>query len=296
MLIQDFLNTHAANIWGPNVDQTEKHLTESVSKINVFLSFDNNNTKHLSDIRARDIMDFGHWYRRTTGRSESTLNHYKAAISKLFSYAEEYGEIEADQVPRIKFNKIKQPAPHFYSPEEISKIQDYLVGCKKSWLLHMFNIGICTGMRKSEIWGVTRDNIKWIDGEMFIHLEHTKNGYERDVPVSLEVKLAFDAVDWSFPKTRSGKFPEGPHRRAWNEIRRVICKGKKMANFHAARHTAASTLSNEMSTNLGLVAELLGHRDMSTTKKYVHAKPETMAGLVARLSSISVKQVNLDLE
>lgn len=292
MLIQDFLNTHAANIWGPNVDQSEKHLTESVAKINLFLSFDGNHLKHLSDIRACDIMDFGHWYRRETGSKESTLNHYKAAISKLYAYAEEYGAVEASQVPKIKFNRVKQPAPHYYSPKEISDIQDYLAGHRHTWLLHMFNIGIWTGMRKSEIWGVTRDSIKWIDGEMFIHLEHTKNGYERDVPVSLAVKLAFDAVDWSFPKTRSGKFPEGAFRIAWNEIRRVYCGGKKMATFHATRHTAASVLTNEMQISLGLVSELLGHRDMATTKKYVHANPKTMAGLVQKLSSIGMSRTS----
>ena len=288
--IGDFLDIHASNIWGPKVDQTQEHLESSKAKIEVFLSYDDNHTKQLTDIGSREIMDFGQWLRAERGITESTLNNYKAAISKLYDYASEYEEITEADVPRIKFKRIKKPDPHFYSTDQIKQIQDYLAGCKHTWLLHMFNIGLCTGMRKSEIWGVTRDSIKWIDGEMFVHLAHTKNGFERDVPISVAAKLAFDAVGWEFPKTKGGgNFPEGAHRDAWNEIRRVICRGKKMANFHASRHTAATLLSNQMNTSLAIVGKMLGHKDLSTTLKYVHTKPETLSALAHQLSSITAQ-------
>jgi integrase len=287
-LIGDFLDIHASAIWGPRVDQTQQHLDDCKSKIEIFLGYDDNHSKHFGDIGTRQIMDFGQYLRLERGVSENTVNHYKAAISKLYAYAEEYGEIGEGVVPRIKFKRIKTQAPHFYSPEQITQIQEYLGGCRHSWMLHMFNIGLCTGMRRSEIWRVRRDDVVWIEGQMYVHLAHTKNGFARDVPISVEAKRAFDAVNWSFPTTRSGKFPEGAHRAAWNEIRRVICKGKKMANFHASRHTAASVLSNGMQTNLALVSELLGHKDMATTKKYIHVEYSNMSSIAQRLSSITV--------
>jgi|TARA_B110000114_G_scaffold184734_1_gene229267 integrase len=288
-LIGDFLDTHASKIWGPKRDQTPKHLTESISKVEIFLSYDGNHLKHFSDIKARDIIDFGHWLRDERGVSENTLNHYKAAISAIFTYAIDYEEISEDQMPRIKFKKVQTSDPVYYTPAQIKLIQDYLAGCKNKWLLHMFNIGLLTGMRRGEIWSVTRKNITWIDGEMFIHLPHTKNGFSRDVPVSVATKREFDAVDWAFPKTRGkGLFPEGAHRDAWKEIRRVICDNKKMSVFHATRHTAASILTNEMGTSLALVADMLGHKDLATTKKYVHVAPQTLTGLANGLANRSL--------
>ena len=295
-LISTFLEEHSSRIWGVDVEQSEKHHCESLSKCLKFLSFSDMSTRHFADVTTSDIMDFSHWMKspdyRGRRRTENTVNHYRSALSKLFHYAEEYGVITKDQIPSIKFKKIKEQDPHFYSPEQIPLIQDYLAGHRHRWLLHMFNIALCTGMRRGEIWGVTRESIKWIDGEMFVHISHPKNGYSRDVPISVDAMLAFEAVDWAFPKTSGGKFPEHVHRTAWNEIRRVICKGKKMANYHASRHTAATTLSNDMSTNLALVSIMLGHKDITTTQKYVHEKPSTLTGLATRLSEISLRVSN----
>jgi len=288
MLISTFLDDHAEYIWGPLAEPagTEYHLKQSVGKIEKFLSFADNATKHLEEITSRDIIDFTRYLKRERGVTDNTLNHYRAAIGSMYRSAEEYELITPDQRPNFKNSKVKLQEPRYFTPSELGQIRDYLAGCRHPWLLHMFNIGILTGMRKSEIWKITKESIRMREGKMFVAVQNTKNGYDREVPLSNDAIMSFAAVNWAFPKTRGGKYPEGAHRDAWTEIRRVICSGDKLARFHTTRHSAATTMANDVGANVVLIAEILGHKDLATTKRYVHSKPESLSGIADRMAEL----------
>jgi integrase len=61
--------------------------------------------------------------------------------------------------------------------------------------------------------------------------------------------------------------------------------GGSAAVFHCTRHTAATVMANEMNINHLLIGAMLGHKDPSSTMKYVHAKPETMGDIAAQLAA-----------
>lgn len=291
MLISTFLEENGHYIWGPlaEPETTTDHMNESINKIKLFLKFEDNASKHLNEISGRDIMDFTRHMKRERGTSDNTLNHYRSAIGALYTAAVDYEVIGVDDRPNFKNSKIKLQTPRYYNAEEIEWITHYLStftsksGVKAPWLVHLFTIAMCTGMRKSEIWKTTRDSIRMRKGRMYIAVINTKNGFDREVPLSDPAIAAFEAVNWQFPRTKAGNFADGHYRTAWEEIRRKLGPGDKMVKFHTTRHSAATTMANDMAVNLIVMAKILGHKDLSTTRRYVHEKHEVISDIADRL-------------
>ena len=274
--ITNFLNKHAAYIW----DTTDLHHKESTAKLKVFLDFGNNADKRLDEISGADILDFCRWLKETRGISDNTINHYRSALSRFFNYAKDY--LDLPKIPNIKFVKVKNQRVRFYSRSEVKQIREYLAGHKHAWLLPMFNIGMNTGMRLSEILRVRQKDVVFINDVRHVRLTHTKNGDRRNVPLSDDAFNAFEALNWN----AEAMFIEGAHYYAWKNIRLNICDGDKSAVFHCTRHTAATVMANEMNINHLLIGAMLGHKDPSSTMKYVHTNPNTMGTIAARLADI----------
>ena len=296
-LIRTFLDDQFEYIWGPDAEpaSTEKHANESKNKVERFLAFGDNAAKHLEDITASDIIDFCRAIKREGNLSVKTLNRYRSAIGSLFTAAEKYGTISTDDRPRMDYSKEITQKPRYFTLSEIVQITEYLENQPEQWLLHLFTIGHLTGMRVSEIWRTTKEDLIYLDDEFgfatpHVRVTNTKNGVDREVPLSEEALAAFEAANWEFPKSKAtsrysgGKMPMTTYRRVWAEIRCKIGRGDPRVMMKQTRHTAASALCNEIGANVMLVADILGHKDIKTTQKYVHAKTGTMAGIVGRLS------------
>ena len=65
--------------------------------------------------------------------------------------------------------------------------------------------------------------------------------------------------------------------------KREVFAGDPDAVFHVCRHTAATTLGNDLAVPTVMVAELLGHASLSTAARYAHAKPDALLDIVGRM-------------
>ena len=54
--------------------------------------------------------------------------------------------------------------------------------------------------------------------------------------------------------------------------------------FHVTRHTAASFMANNLEENAFTIQAMLGHRNINTTKKYVHIDDEAEIKAADRMS------------
>ena len=65
--------------------------------------------------------------------------------------------------------------------------------------------------------------------------------------------------------------------------KREMFAGDPDAVFQVCRHTAATTLVNDLAVPTVMVAELLGHASLSTTARYAHAKSDALLDMVGRI-------------
>jgi integrase len=118
-----------------------------------------------------------------------------------------------------------------------------------------------------------------------IILDDTKNGESRILPLVghvLEVMCQHaQHSDWVFP-SQCGTKP-ADIRKGWeNAVERASIEDFR---FHDLRHTAASYLAMQ-GCSLIEIAEILGHRDLSMTKRYAHLSTNHLRGVLGNLNDM----------
>ena len=272
--LQEFCNSNASRLWHG------RHLKESQSRVLKFCAFGDHPVRGIDQYKPADIYAFGD-YMVSNGSSPNTVNHYFAAISTLFKLAVDM-EIIA-HAPKIKWNKVRSGRPRYMSEGELESLDFHFKFADDGWtrdkMPYLCTIAVNTGMRLGEILKITPDCVVNRDGADWVYLSATKNGDDRWVPLNEKARTALSVL-------KDEPAIGFTHRRfynAWNLARHKIAKGDDTFVFHVLRHTAATTMANDLSVNTILIAQILGHRNTSTTAKYVHAKPKALQDIMRKL-------------
>lgn len=139
-------------------------------------------------------------------------------------------------------------------------------------LLPIVRIALETAMRRGELVG-----LRWSDIDLtqrIAHLADTKNGDQRDVPLS---PTAIQVLE-DLPRSITGRvFPiEG--KTLEHSFRRATAKaGLTDFTFHDLRHEATSRLIETGLFSVVEVAAITGHKSMQMLKRYTHPRAAELA-------------------
>jgi integrase len=215
-------------------------------------------------------------------RSPATVNRHRGTLGGVFKFALQEGYINSNPLQKTTCLEVNNDRVRYLSDAERERLFD---ACKQSaWprLYTLVLMATCTGMRKSEML-----NLKWCDidfdqGLAFLAL--TKNGQPRVCPIPTPAlnelkKIRGFGNTLAFPSTT---MPDQPM-----EFKRHWHKALKEAaiedfRFHDLRHTAASYLVMN-GASLHEAGEILGHRDLSTTRRYSHLSTEYKHSVAERV-------------
>jgi integrase len=154
---------------------------------------------------------------------------------------------------------------------EAQKIFKACSECRNYYFRPLVMIAIETAMRRGELL-----NLKWEDIDLekqVAHLEMTKNGSRRDVPLSLK---ALEVLS-SMPHSINGRvFPltEDAVKGLWSRVSKK--SGITDLRFHDLRHEATSRFF-EKGLNVMEVAAITGHKDLRMLQRYTHLRAEDLA-------------------
>ncbi len=276
MLLLDFTNANASRLWHG------RHLKESQARVLKFCAFADHSLRSIDQFKPADLYAFGD-YMVSEGKSPNTVNHYFAAISTVFKLAVDMEFLT--HVPKIKWHKVRSGRPRYMSKDEIHSLDVFFKQSEDPWVSkmmpHLCTIAVNTGMRLGEILKIKPENVHKMDGGTWVYLAATKNGDDRWVPLNDKAAAALDALG----NTPGDKFTHRRFYNAWDVARSKIARGDDTFVFHVLRHTAASTMANELGVNTLLIGQMLGHRNVATTAKYVHAKPKTLQDIARKLGN-----------
>ncbi|MCH8014476.1 MAG: site-specific integrase [Candidatus Dadabacteria bacterium] len=153
---------------------------------------------------------------------------------------------------------------NFANKEEFKKLYASASTELKSILITAYT----TGMRLGEIL-----NLKWEDVDLkeeYILVRDSKNYESRTISIHPTLKETLSHLktisesDFTFEGRKTIK-------RAWQKALRL--SGIAHCRFHDLRHTFASNLVMN-GVDIVTVAELMGHKDLSMTKRYSHPSPQ----------------------
>lgn len=158
--------------------------------------------------------------------------------------------------------------------------QRLLEGCdsgKIAFMRTLLIIAIETGMRRSEILGLTWSDIS--HNRRVITLEMTKNGSGREVPMTQRAFDAFSRWKENAPVDEAKIFPitPGSFEQVWRRLlKRANITGLR---FHDLRHEGVSRLF-ERGLNVIEVSTISGHKELRMLRRYSHLSADN---LVSRL-------------
>lgn len=232
--------------------------------------------------------------------SPSTIRRYYTMVSSLMKSAYKLGLIGVNPAERerITLPKLEEEQTEIYSETELDKMLQALENEPLMFrvLIHM---ALNTGCRRGELMGlkwsdidfktgvltISRSNYK-LTGDAEIKSKSTKTGRSRTLvlpPYCLRMLRRYRAEqdgyrltlgdawhgdDWIFIQA-DGKpmYPTTPTQ--WfGKFQK--CNDLPHRKFHALRHTSATLLLSN-GTNIKNVASRLGHTQLKTTNRYVHA-------------------------
>jgi integrase len=136
-------------------------------------------------------------------------------------------------------------------------------------------LAIETGMRRGELL-----NLSWryMNFESrTVHLPHTKNGFSRDVPLSVRATKQLLVLRDAAKGERVFETTASAVQQAWERL--VIRVGMEGLRFHDLRHEAISRLF-EKGLGVAEVSAISGHREFRMLQRYTHLRA---ADLVARI-------------
>ena len=196
----------------------------------------------------------------------ATVNRELALLKHMFTKAIEWGKLKENPAKKVKLLKGEVRRVRYLMPDEVRRL---LSNCTDH-LKPIVTVALNTGMRKSEILGLTWNQVNFEQG--IITLTDTKNGERRDIPMNETVKATLKVVE------RKGDhvFCNGEGETFANVRRSFDTAVRKSMiedfRFHDLRHCFASSLIMQ-GVDIMTVKELMGHKDLTMTLRYSHLAP-----------------------
>jgi len=215
----------------------------------------------------------------------ATINRYAAGLSAVITWA-----IKRRVAPKgyvhpcrsIERRPENNEKTRFLDDDECRRLLD---ACKaSSWprLYLLVLMALTTGARKGELSGLTWGDVD-LEGATAT-LQRTKNGQARVLPLTPVVveELQRFAAGRTTLVFRSPKAADKLFRFEPKFLEALSQARIRGATFHTLRHSAASMLARNGATLIE-VGDLLGHRQLQTTRRYSHLAVTHKAALVNRV-------------
>jgi len=236
--------------------------------------------KLIIDITKNDIYDG--LQQLPNDLTNATINRYKAAISVVFSYACKALDLPENPVRKIPSLPENNERTRFLSEAERTRLFGCCRASKWDKLYLIVLLAITTGARKGEL-----TKLRWNDIDFdrrTAYVATTKNGQPKVLPLTdsviRELQL-FDNKDSGLIFASKVK-EDTPYcfTKPWKKALKDA--EIKDFRFHDLRHSCASYLA-QSGASLLEIADVLGHKQISVTKRYAHLCIEHRASLINRV-------------
>lgn len=310
-------NDFVVEIWGPSLDVTKQ------TKLDYQLQYNSHiapifGEKPMSSIKPSDIQK---WrvrlknYPAKTGYqlSESTVNKITNLLASILKSALDNDKIHNNPMSKVKRKKPKKI--NKATPLDISTVQNLANSFAPQWQILVW-MGFFTGLRPSELLGLTWDRLDFEKGEILVdrqlsrfsdqvfedHLKTTKSHRVIPFPVGLQVLLQNHKTLFGLGphglilKNRSGNIWRYKDACAmYRDIARPMGI-EKNKGLHQLRHTFVSTLI-QLGVNAKQIQEWVGHESiLETMDIYGHLFPNSLNELSQKLDEYVSQQIKAPKE
>ncbi len=258
---------------------------DTIDQDDIYLALEDLSTRAGRYCAGRDADGKPIFKAKRVQYSPATINRYAAALSALFSWC-----IRKRLAPKAWMNPCRgierrredNERTRFLNRIELSRVLDACKASKWDRLYLLVLMAVSTGARRGELEGLRWSSIDFERAEAVV--ARTKNGDPKVLPLQPSVmrELARFRSDSHGLIFASKRVPT----QAFNHVSAWLCALKiariRDFRFHDLRHTCASYLAQDGATLLQ-IGDVLGHRQVSVTRRYSHLTTTHRAALLGRV-------------
>ena len=213
----------------------------------------------------------------------STFNHYRSLMSLTYRLGILNRKVTSNPARSVSHRREDNNRVRFLTDEEEKKLREVV---QAKWPTHLpeLDLAINTGLRKGSQYELTWDMVDW--ESRTLHILRTKNEEPIHVPLNdaalAALKVVFGRGDGRgrvFQSSKTGEPLE--NARHWFDDA-VVEANLKNFHWHDLRHTFASRLRMK-GAPLEDIADLLGHKSLTMTRRYAHLGPNRLHEVVSLL-------------
>jgi integrase len=215
----------------------------------------------------------------------STFNHYRSLMSLSYRLGIQNRTVSTNPARSVMHRREDNNRVRFLTDAEEKKLRGVM---EAKWTSHLpeLDLAINTGIRKGSQYGLTWDMVDW-EGRM-LNIPRTKNEEAIHVPLNDAAIAALRVVhEWGdgqgrvFQSRKTNQPLE--NGRHWFDDA-VGEAGVQNFRWHDLRHTFASRLRMK-GAPLEDIADLLGHKSLTMTRRYAHLGPNKLHRVVSLLGA-----------
>jgi integrase len=225
--------------------------------------------------------------------SRKTINNHITVLRHLLGVAHEWGELQ--RVPKIRLDKLSDEDPPALSASAVRAV----LAVAHEWSLILL-VAFRTGLRVGELRELRWKDVDVVNRRIRVQRQFRRNRATkreevaplkgkrpRTVPLAWDVAEALSVARGKpeglvFPAKDGGHLASTNLYRAFRRVGAAVGLGDQL-HPHLTRHTFA-TRAAERGVPIHVLQRWMGHADIRTTRRYLHAAPNEGAEFIDRLA------------
>ena len=268
---------------------TVRAMKQDIRKFALWFTKSNKEPFNVKRVTTRDVIDFRNHLQKEKKQAVATVNRCLVSLRRCFNWLVSFGHLELNPAMPVKELKRQALAPKGLSRSQVRKLLREIELRKDVRAEAIFSLMLYTGCRVGDLGNLELDDILISYRMGSVVFRNGKGNKQRTVPLPLPARRAIQNYLDSRPPIESNIVFIGERGPLTEKGIRNLCdKYSAICGFkfhpHLLRHTMAHKFLEDNNNDLVSLAQILGHKNLNTTKLYAQRTEQQLAEASERLA------------